>query len=1024
MNRIFKVLFNAATGQFQVCSELSRLNKSGSHSTAVATLNRLSPSSSRIPAPRGLNSAVQKALLAGMVLLNLSYSTGALAQSSVSVGNTLYYNNASSITQLNASSATIGTLSNTGEINLPATAPSGVNAFTANNSTIGTISNTGTISSEYNGDNFAVNLNQSNVDTFVNDGLISLANGFSYDAAIYGYSSTIGSLINGTSGTISGDAYGVELGNSDLGLLQNAGTISVTGLDALYLYGASIGTIDNSGIIRAEYYGIDNNTIGTINNTGEIGGVINQGTIGLINNEAGGSIVGGEGGIYNDGSNIGTIDNSGQIGSANSSILGPGVANFYNASINYINNASGGLITGPNPGIDNNESAINVINNAGTISGSSFGIVNISPSFSYQVYAAVPGNYSNTSATINTIINEAGGSIIGTDAGIYSDNAFLGEINNAGLISGDTGIYINNDSEPLTIINTGTISSTDNGNAIYINDPSATANISLGTGSNIQGTIDANNTATNILLSGQSSFDSNIYAPNGQVTLENGGIWNTTGYWQVGSVTNDGNMTIGTSNDLPGTLQITGNYTQGSNGTLNMYITPNTQVPGTDYSVLEVGGNASLAGNMNIDNIGNFVLADGGNQYDLIYTNGSVTGQFASINYDNQFASYITPSIYYGSDYVILKLVTPQPTQTITNTVTTTINNTVTTTLVNTVTTTINNTLTTTLDRTLTTSIEKTILRTISLQSAPTNPTGASAPKVFSTDYAAVNTTANDETAVSKMTGSLLSASLDGSNGILTRNGTVQLSSLHRGAWGKAFGGFGNHNGFGTNNYGIVAGYGWRLTPRLIGGLSFNGGSANVNSYYQTANSKFFGPYLYGIYTHHHFRVSADFGGGFIQNSSERHLYPTNLTAHGTGTGWYLGTGVQMQYLIPLRSHFWVIPYGKMYYNHISEGTMTEYGAGLLDVTNAPTATNIFTFAAGDTANAGSLHDTVLQTTQYLGSNQAAFDVAPANTFDGGAGILIKGTHHAPWAVRFTYQGNWGHRYRNNEFALTAQYHW
>ena len=55
----------------------------------------------------------------------------------------------------------------------------------------------------------------------------------------------------------------------------------------------------------------------------------------------------------------------------------------------------------------------------------------------------------------------------------------------------------------------------------------------------------------------------------------------------------------------PGTLSITGNYVQGADGTLSVEL--GGTVPGTLYDVLNVSGNATLGGKLQVSLTGGFV---------------------------------------------------------------------------------------------------------------------------------------------------------------------------------------------------------------------------------------------------------------------------------------------------------------------------------------------------------------------------------------------------------------------------------
>lgn len=203
--------------------------------------------------------------------------------------------------------------------------------------------NSGTIASAYTGVRVASNgpgsENETHIDDFFNDGLISVSGG-SGIAAVHNISGFIGDFTN--SGTLQNDSVSTSTAlNSDLTGNDNYTT-------ALYNL-SSIESVFNNGIIRAAT-GITNlttsgitNRIGNIDNagtiTGSVGnGILNEGTVGSILNESGGTIQGADTGISNAG-NISQINNSGTIKGGRWSIFNAGSIS------DGIHNA--GLLDGP-----------------------------------------------------------------------------------------------------------------------------------------------------------------------------------------------------------------------------------------------------------------------------------------------------------------------------------------------------------------------------------------------------------------------------------------------------------------------------------------------------------------------------------------------------------------------------------------------------------------------------------------------------------------------------------------------------
>lgn len=105
----------------------------------------------------------------------------------------------------------------------------------------------------------------------------------------------------------------------------------------------------------------------------------------------------------------------------------------------------------------------------------------------------------------------------------------------------------------------------------------------------------------------------------------------------------------------PGTLTITGNYTQGPSGVLSVDIAG--IVPGTQYDQLIVTGNASLGGTLNANCLGGFVAAPG-DSFNVLQAGGAVSGTFAATT--GSAASSLIGSYQPGS----FDLIAPMPSAT------------------------------------------------------------------------------------------------------------------------------------------------------------------------------------------------------------------------------------------------------------------------------------------------------------------------------------------------------------------------
>jgi hypothetical protein len=123
----------------------------------------------------------------------------------------------------------------------------------------------------------------------------------------------------------------------------------------------------------------------------------------------------------------------------------------------------------------------------------------------------------------------------------------------------------------------------------------------------------------------------------GKMMTINGGTLSGNGTIAGDVLNNGGIVSPGAS---PGTLTITGNYTQTSTGVLSVELAGLTQ--GVTYDLLAITGNASLAGALNIVATAGF-FPGAGDAFDIM-TYASVTGDFAT--FTGGFAGTSTSTFY------------------------------------------------------------------------------------------------------------------------------------------------------------------------------------------------------------------------------------------------------------------------------------------------------------------------------------------------------------------------------------------
>jgi outer membrane autotransporter protein len=319
-------------------------------------------------------------------------------------------------------------------------------------------------------------------------------------------------------------------------------------------------------------------------------------------------------------------------------------------------------------------------NNAGTVSGASGGFTNFLDTSSAGS-AAITNNggavafasggetlFATDSTAGSATITNNGGTVSGANGGVttFGDASTLGNatlIANGGTGGGGGGaIFVGSDSAGGTarvevfgngeldispgediVVTIGSIEDTGNvflgGNSLTVgsNDLSTTFSGVIQDGGRNGGTggsLTKIGTGT-LILSGVNTYtgDTNV---NGGVLQVDGSIASPDTFVNPGGTlrgtgTLGGNLTnsgIVGPGDSPGTLTINGNYTQNSNGTLQI------QIGGTaagQHDLLSIGGTASLNGTLQLVRLNNFTGAPG-DKIIFLTAAGGVSGTFATVN--------------------------------------------------------------------------------------------------------------------------------------------------------------------------------------------------------------------------------------------------------------------------------------------------------------------------------------------------------------------------------------------------------
>jgi len=253
-----------------------------------------------------------------------------------------------------------------------------------------------------------------------------------------------------------------------------------------------------------------------------------------------------------------------------------------------------------------------------------------------------------------SVTNNPGGVLTGTGGvAILSQTPdTTGSINvlNAGTING--AVTLGNASNMVTLVTGGKISGnlslgSSSGSTLVL-DGAGTQAISKAVTGSIQnsGSLTKQGTGTWTLDKGLSApistsvlagvlvVDSTLSTP--VVNVHAGGT--LTGFGTItGSVINSGIV-------APGTLQLSGNYTQNSGGTLLIGV---AGLASGQHGLLALTGHASLAGTLQLIGLGGFTL-HAGDQLTFLTANGGVSGSFATVQ--NQLAT----STLVNSQIVIL----------------------------------------------------------------------------------------------------------------------------------------------------------------------------------------------------------------------------------------------------------------------------------------------------------------------------------------------------------------------------------
>ncbi len=324
----------------------------------------------------------------------------------------------------------------------------------------------------------------------------------------------------------------------------------------------------NTGTLRADGATLQINGLNALTNTGGTIDARNNGTV-IFNNAiiAGGTLTGSTGGTFS-AQNISTL---------------VGVTLDSGAQVNVTNTALQLQGTTTNNGAISLDGADIIILGPATIGGS--GTVTLNN-----------GSLIRGALFSDTLTNGAGHTIQGS--GQIGQNAM--GLNNQGLI-------VANQSSPL-IIDVSSASGFTTQGVVRVNSGSS---LVMGSGDNFT------QTAGTTVVNGVLNSNGGVVTVNGGVLQGNGSI--------TGNVVNNANVAPGNS---PGLLTVNGNYTQSSSGHLLIELAG--FLAGTNYDVLDVHGNATLGGFLDVGLFGSFDPTSD-EFFDVLLADG-LSGTFDTVN--------------------------------------------------------------------------------------------------------------------------------------------------------------------------------------------------------------------------------------------------------------------------------------------------------------------------------------------------------------------------------------------------------
>jgi autotransporter-associated beta strand protein len=443
----------------------------------------------------------------------------------------------------------------------------------------------------------------------------------------------------------------LQLGNGGTtggitGNVMDAGILAFDRSD-LFTFG---GVISGTGSVRQIGSGT---TVLTGTNSYTGGTTISAGTLQLGNGGTTGSITGNvidDGILAFDRTDVftfgGVISGTGnvrQIGSGTTVLTGTnsyiGETTIAAGTLQLGNGGSSGSISGNV--IDNGILAFNrseVLSFSGAISGTG-GVTQIGPG---TTILAGSNSYSGaTTVTSGTL--QAGSANGFSPNSAFTVNSILdlnGFSNTIGSISG-TGTVLNNGTTSATLT-AGARNENSTFSGVLADGISVLQLVKSGSGALI---LTGNNTytGTTTVNGGSLIVDGSISSV--QALVNASGLLGGRGLIG-GNLTNSGIVSPG---DSPGTLTVSGNYSQSSTGTLQIEI---AGLGAGQHDLLAVGGHATLGGTVKLIRLGSFQLQPG-DKVTFLTAGGGISGNFSTIQ--NDFGTIVKTQVIISPNAVVLQ---------------------------------------------------------------------------------------------------------------------------------------------------------------------------------------------------------------------------------------------------------------------------------------------------------------------------------------------------------------------------------